>query len=294
MCKDDMYVLISSYQVPSTNGLTIEKINEFDIPYKPSAVACRPDGNIVVGENIVWGQVHVYKDYGRELSAFRPTFQTKHGPQISAISDIACTRNYMYITQKFATKDEANDTGGHVVVYNKRGQESNALCVHYDLGAGIALTDSHIFVTSIGEHIVYKMEQPDGRNQQKFLTKDHGIDDPMYIATNGRNIAVSCNNDKVCMFNMKGTLLFTYDCPGSSPCPLNRTLGVAIDRSGRLLISQREKRRVIIVSPEGKHIEDIKLSNFLVPNAITLTKSGHVVVACEGLVHSSKIVTYKY
>ncbi len=62
-------------------------------------------------------------------------------------------------------------------------------------------------------------------------------------------------NARVHKFSAEGKLLFSWGAPGDAPGQFNLPHGIAIDRTGRVYVADRENSRIQIFSPEGKFLQ---------------------------------------
>jgi DNA-binding beta-propeller fold protein YncE len=63
-------------------------------------------------------------------------------------------------------------------------------------------------------------------------------------------------NARVHKFAPDGRLLFSWGEPGSGPGQFNLPHGIALDRSGRVYVADRENSRIQLFTPEGKYLTE--------------------------------------
>lgn len=223
-------------------------------------------------------KIHVHKADGSDvLSIEIPTL-------LSTVRDVAWYGGRLFVT-------ECCTENGRVFtlsVYDDgRIKRATTIEVGYKPAGGIAVSDRHMYVTSHGENLVYRLDTPDGTNKRVFARFSAVTCLPQFIAVNDRHVAVSCpGNDTVVLFDTDGAQQFEYGGPGSGPGQLHDPRGVAFDRYGRMLISDYYNRRISVVSTQGHglHLQDIRLDQDgpRVPLGLAVSMSGQVVVGCVG------------
>ena len=185
-------------------------------------------------------------------------------------------------------------------MYDDSLKHVRTIKVGYKGAGGIAVTDRYMYVTSSDENLVYRMDTPDGSNKQVFVRSSAGLsfpwfivakvfassnadlDNPFFIAANESRVAVSCRNDTVVVLDTDSTLQFVYRQNGSRPGRLFEPRGVAFDPYGWILVSDYWNNRISVLSPQGRHIQDIRLDQggLKRPSGLAMSGSGQVVVIC--------------
>eukprot|EP00918_Siedleckia_nematoides_P040088 GHVU01087050.1.p1 GENE.GHVU01087050.1~~GHVU01087050.1.p1 ORF type:complete len:577 (-),score=60.21 GHVU01087050.1:345-2075(-) len=249
------------------SGLNIKKIHQFDLPCQPNGVACDQEGNIAVcGRNTV----HIFTQEGRKLSEITPP---------GSLWDIAATKGRWYITENFTEY-------GKLFIYDKKGQRINTVYVGHKGEGGVAVSDSHLYITSEEENAVYRLDLPDASNRKVFIKNSlfkKYLDCPRFVATNGKHVVVSSHySHQVSVFDMSGARKFVYGGKGTKLEQLKNPMGVAIFWEGRVLVADWGNDRVSIVSPQGHHLIDFVLADGYDLRGLALTGSGQIVVACKG------------
>ena len=79
------------------------------------------------------------------------------------------------------------------------------------------------------------------------------------VSKNGLIYVVDGVNNKIKVFNRKGTLVFDFGREGSGKSEFNSPLGMDIDNKGRLYIADSGNHRVQILDSKGSFIEEIRL-----------------------------------
>ena len=93
-----------------------------------------------------------------------------------------------------------------------------------------------------------------------FEIKD-GFNKPtdVSVSKNGLIYVVDGVNNKIKVFNRKGTLVFDFGREGSGKSEFSSPLGMDIDNKGRLYIADSGNHRVQILDSKGSFIEEIRL-----------------------------------
>jgi DNA-binding beta-propeller fold protein YncE len=63
-------------------------------------------------------------------------------------------------------------------------------------------------------------------------------------------------NARVHKFTADGRLLFSWGAPGSGPGQFNLPHGIALDRSGRVYVADRENSRIQLFTPAGEYLSE--------------------------------------
>lgn len=263
-------------------GLHIVKTHEFDLPCARGGIACDQEGNVAVcGSD---NTVYIFTQEGKKLSEIRPGCD---------IMGVAAKKDRWYITQ------DVTDNG-KLFIYDTKGRHINTVSVGYKGYGGVAVSELHLYITSAKENAVYRLELPDGSNNKVFIKNSwftKYLDNPMYVATNGKSVAVSSNNShQVSLFDIDGTHLFVYGREGSGPGRLLNPLGVAIDGQGRVHFADWGNNRISILSSQGHHLFDIELGQKHYPRGLALTDDDKIIVGCGSWSESRqrKIIIYQY
>ncbi|MBI3463535.1 MAG: hypothetical protein HY000_10830 [Planctomycetes bacterium] len=119
--------------------------------------------------------------------------------------------------------------------------------------------EGNVWVTDIGQHRVFKFD-PTGK---VLLTLGNGkagtgldqFDRPTDIAFGPRGeifVSDGYGNSRVMKFSPNGGFIKSWGQPGKGPGEFNLPHAIVLDSQGRLLVGDRENRRVQVFDQEGK------------------------------------------
>ena len=122
--------------------------------------------------------------------------------------------------------------------------------------------ESNIWIVDVGAHVVFKMN-PQGRvimvlgRRGQAGTTETSFNQPADVAfaPNGDfYVADGYGNSRVVKFNREGKYLLEWGKKGTAPGEFNLPHAVVLDPRGRVLVSDRENRRIQIFDPTGKFL----------------------------------------
>jgi DNA-binding beta-propeller fold protein YncE len=119
--------------------------------------------------------------------------------------------------------------------------------------------DGNIWVTDIGQHRVFKFDA----SGKVLLTLGSGkagtgldqFDRPTDIAFGPRGeifVSDGYGNSRVMKFSPNGGFIKTWGTPGKGPGEFNLPHAIVLDSQGRVLVGDRENRRIQVFDQEGK------------------------------------------
>lgn len=275
-------------QLPRTQTPEAKCIDKFDLQYAAAGIAVTQRNEIVVCE-LAGRRAHVYSQDGTEIRKL-------NSPNGTKMWDVACFFNQIYIT-------ECETDCGRVLLYDAANRQPFDLySVGYSGCAGIAVTDSSIYIASSGDGIIYQLDRAGGENKRVFISPIHGwkhckLGNSLFIAADDNVLAVVYNfHHKLCVHWMDGSLKFQYGVQGSGSGQLKFPSGVVIDKTGNVIVSDGENHRICILAQYGTQEMDIDLTgnDLNCPSGIALTNEGHLVVACGYKKMSHAVAIYQY
>lgn len=247
--------------------MSIKKLRQFEVPYKPWGITWLRNTEIVVcGDGPV---VHIY---------------TKEGHSVTSINipasnawDVTWHDSKLFVT-------ECGTDNGRVFVYNTKLEHIRTINVGYKGAGGIAVTDRNMYVTSTKEHLIYRLDSTDGSDKQIFASSCAGLVNPGFIAANDSHVAVSCfGNYTVIVFSANNTdNISRCEKPGRAPGQLDNPRGVTFDPYDWILISEYYNHRISRVSSAGSYEKNfcIDVDCLSKPQGLAASQLGQVVVGC--------------
>jgi DNA-binding beta-propeller fold protein YncE len=179
---------------------------------------------------------------GRFLSSWgEGQFQRPHGIFIGPDDAVYCTDDLDHTVRKF-TPD-----GRLLLTLGSSGQPS-------DTG-----------IVGIDYRTIRRAGPPFNRPTNVALAPDGS----MYVTDGYGNARVHC-------FAANGRLLFSWGEPGRGPEQFNLPHGIALDRSGRVYVADRENSRIQVFTPEGKFLAE--WTDFVRPMQIFIDRRDRVFV----------------
>ena len=252
--------------------------------YAAAGIAVTQKNEIVVCE-LAGRRAHVYNHDGTEIIRLNSPHGTK-------MWDVACFLNQIYIT-------ECETDCGRVLLYEAANRTPLDLYpVGYSGCAGIAVTDSSIYIASSGDGIIYQLDRAGGGNKRVFIPPFPGKrGEPLFIAADDSVLAVAYNvYHRLCVQRMDGSLKFQYGVLGSGSGQLKYPSGVVIDKKGNIILSDGENHRICILTQYGTQAMNIDLirSGLNCPSGIAMTNEGYLVVACGYKKMPHAVVLFQY
>lgn len=144
--------------------------------------------------------------------------------------------------------------------------------------------DGNIWVTDIGHHLVMKFS-PAGKLLLSLGTIDKPgkaldqFDRPTDIAFGLKDevyVSDGYGNTRVMQFNQQGKFVRTWGTAGKGPGEFNLPHAIRVDANGRILVGDRENKRIQVFDAEGKLIE---IWPGFAPYGIELDRDGTIFVA---------------
>lgn len=265
--------------------LSVMKLRQFEVPFKPISVCCTARGYISVSNG---SMISVYTSDGTKEADLAV-------PDKFIIWDMTCINNTLYAccrnTNSFLTY---NGSSCKLVRINTR-HSIRGIAGISAMGEDLLILDSfhgrmhHIrrFASCWGSL----------RHLPMPVVTDIELKHACLVYAGPDSIALCCVfEDCVHVLDFDGKLTFTYGTPGHrgrGQGQLNRPVDAVIDSNNNLLIADCGNSRVCIVSGQGSYLGhiDLEVDNLGWPLDLTLTPEGHLLVACE---EPRCIATYKY
>jgi streptogramin lyase len=173
-----------------------------------------------------------------------------------------------------------------IVVFDENGEYVRAWGNEYVKSAhGLRLDrDGNIWVTDIGHHLVMKFD-PAGKLLLSLGTIDKpgkGLDQfdrPTDIAFGPHDevyVSDGYGNTRVMEFDQKGKFVRTWGTPGKGPGEFNLPHAIRVDAQGRILVGDRENKRIQVFDREGNVLA---IWPGFAPYGIELDRDGTIFVA---------------
>lgn len=251
----------------------MQQINQVGLSYAPYASAGTEDGQIVLSQHRS-KKLYLYDFTAQEMSTISTDYYVK---------DIAYYGGVIYTT--------IHDTeNGPVFVHTKKGNVLDIIMVGYKRTGALAVTEKYIFVTSVHENRVYRVDRNKKWEKAIIISGADGLRRPKFVASNGNIVAVSCPGiHKIFISDINGNLVSVYGGEGSNTGQLQNPLGLAIDYFERIFISDYGNRRVSIISSIGRWRGNLPIEAGR-PHALALAPSGQLIVPCD----SKYVFMYRY
>ena len=244
-------------------GLNVNQVRQFSLKYEPWTAAYSQQGKIVTLE-LGWQKrkFHIHKSSGPELTSVNAEFD---------VNDITSFQDKFYATECFTDS-------GRVLIFNSKLVLIRSFKVGYKQSGRIAVTGKFLFITSLNENTVYRVEMPGAKKNKRAIITS-GLHEPGEIASNGELVAVSClKMHKVFVYDTEGCLQYIYGGEGLSSEQLHYPWGVAVDQKSRVIICDTDNCRLCFVSSQGHYIKEVALNSGIYPRGVVVTSPGHLLV----------------
>ena len=123
--------------------------------------------------------------------------------------------------------------------------EDRVFLVDRDAHQVLIFTVDGTLVGALGERHVPRLQAPFNHPTDVAVAPDGDI----YVSDGYGNSAVHC-------FAPTGELRRTWGCPGTGPGEFSTPHAIWVDRSGRVLVADRENNRVQIFGREGEYLDE--------------------------------------
>lgn len=144
--------------------------------------------------------------------------------------------------------------------------------------------DRNVWVSCTGHHVVLKYS-PEGKLLLALGTPDKpgdGVDqfnrpaDMAFGADGEVYVADGYGNARVIVFDRRGAFLRTWGKKGSEPGEFNLPHAIRIDPKGRILVADRENKRIQLFDREGKLLE---IWTGIAPYGLEFDRQGNLFMA---------------
>lgn len=148
----------------------------------------------------------------------------------------------------------------------------------------------HVWVTDVAWHQVFEYTH-DGKLLRTFGTRGvAGSDDSHFdrptdvaIAADGSfYVSDGYGNNRIVQFAADGRFVRQWGSKGAAPGQFDLPHGIAWDREGRVLVVDRQNKRVQVFDASGKYLAEWKGPPFASPQAIAAGADGTIYVAESG------------
>ncbi|XP_078575578.1 tripartite motif-containing protein 2-like [Branchiostoma floridae x Branchiostoma japonicum] len=247
----------------------------------PSDVAVDMDGNIAVvdrGNKRV--QIFDAKT-GQSLRSFPVDCEYPRGIDIDSSGQFVVT-----------FVDNVSDTGQEIRVYSQEGKLTKTLKpdrLRYPRGVAV-LQDGRMVVADGGKESCLLL-QPDGS-----LIRDIGkgqLQQPFFIALDkSRDLFFVTDSFgfKVFVFDLQGTLQFTFGKRGGNEGEFSKPQGITVDPAGNIIVVD-QSGRLQVFGPDGTYLRTVARVRGEFPQGIALTPDNHIAVACY---ENNRVELYRY
>ena len=255
----------------TSHRLTTWKLHQFDVDFSPSGITSTPAGNVVVCKQGS-STVRVYTPEGNILL----DLQTPEGTEVY---DAHSTDANIFVTDMKTGSVLVFDHQGHLITTERVADEFHI--------RGISVSNRKVYVTDSKDNKVLEMDLSDGNklSTQRQIPAEVQLKLPVYIHSQGDDIAVSCSMDQcVYVLDSSGIVKYTLDtAPPGATRQVYLPWGVALDMEKRLIISNLRDTNLFVFSSEGRPLGHIDLTKYQLecPAGITIDTEGNLLAACK-------------